>query len=185
MVRNNKRTIMLATFGGGCFWCTEAIFKRLAGVKSVVSVYAGGEMDNPTYKAVCEGVTGHAEVIQVEYDPKTIGYNELLKVFFLTHDPTTLNRQGNDVGTQYRSIILYHDDSQKEIAVELIKELTDSGEYTRPITTQVVELEKFYAAEVYHQDYYDLNPDYPYCQYIISPKISKFQEVFGSKAKPS
>jgi peptide-methionine (S)-S-oxide reductase len=171
----------MATFGGGCFWCTEAVFQRLMGVEKVVSGYAGGHVPNPTYRAVCNGTTGHAEVIQVTYNPAEISYQELLEVFLSTHDPTTMNRQGGDVGTQYRSIILYHDEKQKEIA-ERVKAET-AGLYNDPIVTQVVPLDTFYAAEDYHQDYFNSNPYQPYCQVVINPKVSKFRKRFAEKLK--
>lgn len=162
----------LATFGGGCFWCTEALFERVKGVKSAVSGYAGGPKENPTYKEVCSGATGHAEVIQVEYDPKQVSYETLLEIFFDTHDPTTLNRQGADEGTQYRSIILYHDEAQKQAAEKVRKAVAKN--YKDPITTEVVALKKFYVAEEYHQDYFAKNPNAPYCVVVIRPKLQKF-----------
>jgi peptide-methionine (S)-S-oxide reductase len=162
----------LATFGGGCFWCTEAFFERVKGVKSAVSGYAAGKVENPTYKQVCSGLTGHAEVIQVEYDPKQVSYETLLEIFFDTHDPTTLNKQGADEGTQYRSIILYHDDTQKQVA-EKVKRAV-AAEHKAPITTEIVPLKKFYVAEDYHQDYFAKNPDVPYCTFVIRPKLQKF-----------
>lgn len=171
----------MATFGGGCFWCTEAVFQRLKGVEKVVSGYAGGHVPNPSYRAVCNGTTGHAEVVQVTYDPAEISYQELLEVFFSTHDPTTLNRQGNDVGTQYRSIILYHDDRQREIA-ERVKEEA-AALYRDPIVTQIVPLDTFYPAEDYHQDYFNSNPYQPYCQVVINPKVNKFRKQFAEKLR--
>jgi peptide-methionine (S)-S-oxide reductase len=167
----------LATFGGGCFWCTEALFERVKGVRAVVSGYAGGRQDNPTYKQVCSGVTGHAEVVQVEYDPKQVSYETLLEIFFDTHDPTTLNKQGADEGTQYRSVVLYHDEAQKQTA-EKVKKSTASN-YKDPITTEIVPLKKFYAAEEYHQDYFAKNPNAPYCAYVIRPKLQKFLKKQG------
>ena len=172
-----------ATLAGGCFWCLEAVFLRLRGVDRVESGYAGGHVDNPTYRAVCNGTTGHAEVVQVDFDPKQISYRELLDVFFAIHDPTTLNRQGNDVGTQYRSAIFYHNDAQKQDAERAIKEFTDQRIWENPIVTEVVPLEKFYLAEDYHREYYDRNPEQGYCQVIISPKVSKLRQKFADKLK--
>ena len=153
----------LATFGGGCFWCTEAIFSEVAGVVSVTSGYTGGHVDNPTYREVCSGKTGHAEVIQIEFDPAQVGYRDLLLIFFATHDPTTLNRQGADVGTQYRSSIFPHDDGQRDVAQEVIDELNTSDEYTAPIVTTIEPFSTFYPAEDYHQDYYIKKGGTPYC----------------------
>jgi peptide-methionine (S)-S-oxide reductase len=172
-----------ATFGSGCFWCTEAIFERMKGVYSVTSGYSGGKTANPTYEAVCGGNTGHAEVIQIEYDPEEISYDEILEVFWKTHDPTTLNRQGADVGTQYRSIIFYHNDEQKEKAVRYKAELDKSGAWDKPIVTQIEPLDKFYIAETYHQDYYEKNPYQGYCSFVIAPKLEKFEKVFKEKLK--
>jgi len=171
----------LATLGSGCFWCTEAVFQQLKGVKSVKSGYAGGTTENPTYEQVCTGRTGHAEVIQVEFDPSVISYEELLEVFFETHDPTTMNRQGNDVGTQYRSIILYHSDEQKEIAERVKKRLDESGKWKNPIVTEIKPFTEFYIAENYHQDYYNQNKNQPYCRVVISPKLQKFEKSFKLK----
>jgi peptide-methionine (S)-S-oxide reductase len=171
----------LATYGGGCFWCVEAIFQRLDGVKSVTSGYAGGKKEDPTYKEVCGGDTGHAEVIQIEYDPKKITYAQLLDVFWQAHDPTTLNRQGADRGTQYRSIILYHDERQKQIA-EASKKAA-AGQFKDPIVTEIVPLSKFYKAEGYHQNYYNDNSNAPYCQFVIRPKLDKLLKKL-SKPKP-
>jgi len=171
----------LATYGGGCFWCVEAIFQRLDGVKSVTSGYAGGKRENPTYKEVCGGDTGHAEVIQIEFDPKKISYAQLLDVFWQAHDPTTLNRQGADRGTQYRSIILYHDDRQKQTA-EASKQAA-AGQFRDPIVTEIVPLTKFYKAEGYHQNYYNDNSNAPYCQFVIRPKLDKLLKKL-SKTKP-
>ena len=162
-----------ATFGGGCFWCVEAIFQRLKGVQSVTSGYAGGTKENPTYKEVCTGVTGHAEVIQIEFDPHKISYEKLLEVFWEAHDPTTMNRQGADAGTQYRSVILYHNDAQKQ-AAEKAKELAQ-WRFPRPIVTEIVPLTKFFKAEEYHQDYFRKNPNAPYCAVVISPKLEKLK----------
>ena len=172
-----------ATFGSGCFWCTEAIFEIVEGVKSVKSGYSGGNYSNPTYKLVTSGITNHAEVIQVKYDPNIITYKDLLEIFWETHDPTTINRQGNDIGTQYRSIILYHDDNQKNLAYEYKLKLDKSGAYEKPLVTQIEKFEKFFLAEDYHQDYYSLNSNEPYCSFIIKPKLDKFKKVFNSKLK--
>jgi peptide-methionine (S)-S-oxide reductase len=173
-----------ATFGTGCFWCTEAIFKELEGVISVMPGYSGGHTANPTYKEVCSGETGHAECTQIVYDPAKISYDELLEVFFKVHDPTSLNRQGNDVGTQYRSVIFYHSDEQKRLAEKYKTELDRSGAYDKPLVTQIAPLEKFYAAENYHHDYYEYNKDKnPYCAVVIRPKLEKFRKVFGEKLK--
>ncbi|TFF95494.1 peptide-methionine (S)-S-oxide reductase [Candidatus Thorarchaeota archaeon] len=170
-----------ATFGGGCFWCTEAVFERLKGVKTVTSGYAGGHTMDPTYQEVSSGSTGHAEVTQIEYDPDVISYEDLLEVFFETHDPTTLNRQGNDIGTQYRSIILYHSQEQREIAERMKEQLEQSGKYNRPIVTEIEPLDEFYEAEGYHQDFYRKNPNQQYCRFIIQPKLRKVDEVFKLK----
>ncbi len=167
--------IQTIVFGGGCFWCTEAVFKQLKGVKSVTSGYAGGAKENPTYEEVSSGNTGHAEVIKIEFDSAETSFKDLLTVFFATHDPTTLNRQGNDVGTQYRSIILYTSLEQEKEVKEFITELNQSGE---KVVTQVKSLEKFYEAESYHKDFYARNKDKPYCQLIISPKLEKLKEKF-------
>ena len=163
-----------ATFGGGCFWCTEAIFQMLPGVKSVASGYAGGTTENPSYKEVCTGTTGHAEVIQVEYDPKVVSYEKLLETFWEAHDPTTLTYQGNDHGTQYRSIILYNSDEQKAAAQKSKAEA--QKQFKRPIVTEIVPLKKFYKAEGYHQDFFRSNPNQPYCRAIIRPKVEKFEK---------
>jgi peptide-methionine (S)-S-oxide reductase len=164
----------LATFGGGCFWCMEAVFERINGVKAVTSGYAGGKTANPSYKEVCSGDTGHAEVIQVEFEPQTISYNQLLEVFWEVHNPTTLNRQGADSGEQYRSVILYHNEAQKKAAEESKK--VASANFKQPIVTQIVPLGKFYAAEEYHQDYFRKNPHAPYCSVVISPKVQKLEK---------
>ncbi len=169
------------TFGGGCFWCTEAVFQNLKGVRKVVSGYMGGHTEDPTYMDICNGDTGHAEVIQVEYDDQEISLAELLLIFFKTHDPTTLNRQGNDVGTQYRSVIFYHDQEQKEEANRMIDRLTTELVYDRPIVTEVVPVSEFYQAEDYHQNYFNNNPNKPYCAFVIQPKLQKFIAEFGDK----
>ena len=171
-----KEKLATAVFGGGCFWCTEAIFQMLKGVESVVSGYAGGDMEHPNYHAVSAGTTGHAEVIQVSFDPTVVTYETLLEVFFATHDPTTLNRQGNDSGEQYRSIILCTSDEQKQQAESYIKKLQDTGEFPDQVVTDVQPLGQFYSAEAYHQNYYQSNQDQPYCQLVISPKVKKFKE---------
>jgi len=165
-----------AVFGGGCFWCMEAVFQQIKGVLSVTSGYAGGTRENPNYRAVCDGNTGHAEVIQIEFDPALISYRELLEVFFSTHDPTTPNRQGNDVGEQYRSIILYTSEAQKKAAEAYIKELIAMRVFQNKIVTQLQPLKKFYEAEDYHQDYYNKNPYQPYCQVVINPKLAKLRK---------
>lgn len=174
-----------ATFGGGCFWCVEAVFDQLNGVHSVTSGYSGGHVENPTYKQVCEGTTGHAEVVQIEFDPKIISFDELLEVFWTVHDPTQLNRQGNDVGTQYRSIIFYENEEQKLTAERSIKEFEASDMYNGNFTTQLVPAEIFYAAEDYHQNYYENdNGQNPYCTLVVKPKIDKFYDKFYDKLKP-
>ncbi len=171
------------TFGNGCFWCTEAIFQSVKGVKSVVSGYMGGQVKNPTYREVCTGKTGHAEVLHIEYDAEEVSLDELLLIFFKTHDPTTLNRQGNDVGTQYRSAIFYYDDVQKQQAEAMIKRLTDEKVYSKPIVTEITQAGEFYQAEDYHQDYFNNNPHNPYCAVVIQPKLHKFAKEFGEKMK--
>jgi peptide-methionine (S)-S-oxide reductase len=179
LMNNTTNHLATATFGGGCFWCTEAVFQMLPGVKSVTSGYAGGTKDNPTYKEVCTGDTGHAEVIQIEYDPSVITYEKLLEDFWDAHDPTTLNRQGNDTGTQYRSIILYTDDAQKAAAEKSKKEA--QKRFHDPIVTQIVPLKKFYKAEGYHQDYYRNNSGEFYCRMVIRPKVEKFEKKLSPK----
>lgn len=172
-----------AIFGNGCFWCTEAIFQQLEGVQKVESGYSGGTVANPSYQAVCTGTTGHAESLRIVYDPKKISYDELLEVFWQTHDPTTLNRQGNDVGTQYRSVIFYHNNEQKQKAEKYKAELDKSGAFSNPIVTEIVPEQPFYKAEDYHQNYFNENGSQPYCQFVIRPKVEKFQKVFKSKMK--
>jgi peptide-methionine (S)-S-oxide reductase len=177
-------TTAVATLAGGCFWCTEAVFERMEGVQNVVSGYIGGQVPNPTYQAVCTGLTGHAEAVQITYDPGKAKFEDLLEVFFATHDPTTLNRQGADVGTQYRSAIFVHDEEQKQIAEAYIKQLNESPEFRRrKIVTTLEPLTKFYVAEEYHQDYFRLNPLAGYCQAVVRPKVMKFQKVFEDKVK--
>ncbi len=173
----------IITIGSGCFWCTETIFSKLKGVKSAISGYSGGHVENPTYNAVCSGTTGHAEVIQVTFDEEVISLEEILEVFWKIHDPTTLNRQGNDVGTQYRSVIYYHNDDQRKTAVDLKEKLDKSGAWVDPIVTEISPFEKFYSAEDYHQGYFEENGLQPYCQFVIAPKVKKFKEVFGEKMK--
>ncbi len=173
----------MATLGGGCFWCLEAVYKDLKGVESVVSGYAGGKVDHPTYEQVCGGRTGHAEVVQITYDPAVVSFRDLLDVFFTIHDPTTKDRQGADVGPQYRSIILYHDAEQKADAERAIAELKEKGIWHAPIVTEVVPLEKFYPAEDYHQDYFEQNPRQRYCQIIIAPKVAKFRKEHLARLK--
>lgn len=172
-----------ATFGGGCFWCTEAMFAELKGVQSAVSGYSGGTVKNPSYKEVCAGTTGHAEVIQVVYDPTIITFAQLMQVFFLTHDPTTLNRQGNDIGTQYRSVVFYRNEEEKRIAQETIAEVATSGVYSDRIVTTLEPFEVFYQAEDYHQDYFSQNSNQPYCSLVINPKLMKFRKTFESLLK--
>jgi peptide-methionine (S)-S-oxide reductase len=173
----------LATIGGGCFWCVEAVLENLNGVEKLVSGYAGGHVENPTYEQICEKQTGHAEVIQVHFDPTVISFRELLEAFFASHDPTTLNRQGNDVGPQYRSVIFYHSAEQKQTAEELIQTLNREGIFPAPIVTEVTAFTNFYAAEDYHQGYYRANPYQPYCAFLITPKLAKFRKAFASKLK--
>ena len=184
---DNNRTITgktdTATFGTGCFWCTEAIFQQVDGVIKVTSGYSGGQKDNPTYKEVCTGTTGHAECLNVVYDPAKVTFDELLEIFWQVHDPTTLNRQGNDVGTQYRSVIFYHNDEQKAKAEKYKAELDKSGAWVNPVVTTLEPFTKFYAAEDYHQNYYNDNKEQGYCQFVIRPKVEKFQKVFKNKLK--
>jgi peptide-methionine (S)-S-oxide reductase len=179
--RNNNMEV--ATLAGGCFWCLEAIFDELEGVERVVSGYSGGKTANPSYKEVCGGRTGHAEAVQVVFNPKVISYREVLAVFFSMHDPTTLNRQGDDVGTQYRSVIFYHDDKQKAIAEQLIKELNSAKIWNAPIVTEVTPFISFYPAEDYHQNYFQQNAAQPYCQVVIAPKLAKFRQHYSDKLK--
>jgi peptide-methionine (S)-S-oxide reductase len=174
----------LATLGGGCFWCLEAVYKDLKGVESVVSGYAGGLVDSPTYEQVCGGRTGHAEVVQIAFDPQVVTYRDLLDVFFTVHDPTTKDRQGADVGPQYRSIILYHSPEQKAAAEQAIADLDSKGVWRAPIVTEIVPLEKFYPAEDYHRDYFERNPRQRYCQIVIAPKVAKFRKEHLARLKP-
>lgn len=173
----------VAVFGGGCFWCTEAVFRELRGVTSVTPGYAGGTVPNPSYEAVCTGKTGHAEVSRIVYDPSQISFNDLLTVFFATHDPTTLNRQGNDVGTQYRSVVFYTMEAQKRDAEAFIKKLADSDPHGKPVVTEIKPLTAFYEAENYHHDYFKNNPSQPYCQLIIEPKVQKLEKQFAELLK--
>lgn len=182
---NTTDTLATATLGGGCFWCIEAVFEQLEGVTKVVSGYAGGHIANPTYKQVCSGTTGHAEVCQIYFNPQRISYAELLEVFFSAHDPTTPNRQGADVGPQYRSIILYHTPEQKQIAEQVIHQLNKSGIFERPIVTELKAFESFYPAEDYHQNYYYNNPYQPYCMAVVRPKVEKIRKLFAEKLKVS
>jgi len=180
---NNKKNTETATFANGCFWCTEAIFQQLDGVKKVTSGYTGGKTKNPTYNEVVTGKTGHAEAIQIKYNPEKISYLELLEVFFSTHDPTTLNRQGYDVGTQYRSAIFYHSNSQKQQAEAFIKALIKTKAFDKPIVTEIDDMKKFYIAENYHQNYYNNNKTKGYCTIVINPKLEKFKKDFKAKLK--
>ena len=174
----------VVTLGAGCFWCVEAVFSRLGGVEKVVSGYTGGSVPNPTYREVCDGTTGHAEAVRITFDPDTISYAELLDVFWRIHDPTTLNRQGADAGTQYRSAIFYHDKRQREIAEKSKREAEKAALWPDPIVTEVVAADDFYEAEEHHRDYYRLNPNQPYCRMVIDPKIRKLQKEFADKLKP-
>jgi peptide-methionine (S)-S-oxide reductase len=173
----------IATLAGGCFWCLEAVFKDLRGVDSVVSGYSGGSVTNPTYQQVCSGTTGHAEVVQISFDPQTVTFREILEVFFTIHDPTTLNRQGADAGTQYRSAIFYHSPEQRQVAEQVISELTAEQLWRDPVVTEVTALTEFYAAENYHQDYFENNPYQPYCAAVVAPKVAKFRKKFLDKLK--
>jgi peptide-methionine (S)-S-oxide reductase len=172
-----------ATLGAGCFWCVEAVFDDLKGVTDVVSGYSGGHMENPTYREVCSETTGHAEVTQITFDPNEISFADVLRVFFAVHDPTTLNRQGNDVGSSYRSAIFYHSDEQKQTAEEIIKEVTEAQIYDKPIVTEVTAFDKFYPAENYHQEYFANNPNQPYCAAVVAPKVAKFRKQFVDRLK--
>ena len=172
-----------ATFGAGCFWCVEAVFQNLKGVEKVVSGYAGGRNRNPTYKEVCSGLTGHAEVIDITFDPAIITYKELLEIFWKTHDSTTLNRQGADAGTQYRSVIYYHNDEQKQLAGDYKKKLNDGHAFPDPVVTEITAAPEFFAAENYHQNYFNLHGHEPYCQFVARPKVDKVKALFGDKLK--
>ena len=182
-VMANKDNFETATFGAGCFWCIEAVFSELKGVESVTPGYAGGEVVNPSYEAVCTGNTGHAEVAQIVFDPEIITFAELLEVFWKTHDPTTLNKQGADVGTQYRSVIFYHNERQKEESEYYLKKLDESGAYSNPIVTEIAPFNHFYPAENYHNDYFEKNPNAAYCRFVIQPKVDKLRAAFKDKLK--
>jgi peptide-methionine (S)-S-oxide reductase len=173
----------VATLGGGCFWCLEAVYDQLEGVLDVVSGYAGGTVPNPSYRLVCTGTTGHAEVVQVAFDPQVVSFREILEVFFDIHDPTTLNRQGADAGTQYRSAIFYHDEGQKQVAQQVIEELENAGRWPNPVVTEVAPFEAFYPAEDYHQEYFAQHPNQPYCRAVIVPKMKKFKKLYLTKLK--
>ena len=173
----------IATLAGGCFWCLEAVYRELRGVERVVSGYTGGHVARPSYEQVCTGATGHAEAVQITYDPQVASYKELLEVFFTIHDPTTLNRQGADIGTQYRSAIFYHTPEQKSVAEEVIANLNDAGIYDAPIVTKLVPAPEFYPAEDYHQEYFERNPAQPYCRAVVAPKVAKFRSKFLAKLK--
>ena len=179
----DDKNLETATLAAGCFWCVEAVFDDLRGVEDVVSGYSGGHADNPNYQQVCSGTTGHAEVIQVRFDPSEVSFREILQVFFTVHDPTTMNRQGNDVGTQYRSAIFYHSDEQKRVAEEVIREIADAGIYDDPIVTEIVPFDKFWPAENYHQEYFSNNPNQPYCTAVVAPKVAKFRKNFVDRLK--
>ena len=178
-----SKTMETATLGGGCFWCVEAIYQDVIGVHKVVSGYAGGTVENPTYEEVCSGTTGHAEVVQIVFDPTVISFEEILFIFWRTHDPTTLNRQGNDVGTQYRSVIFYHDEQQKKIAERSMAETDASNLWPDPVVTEVAPLPIFYEGEEYHQNYFVENPYQPYCIFVINPKVQKFRKSFRNKLR--
>ncbi len=179
----SMNALQTATFGSGCFWCTEAFFLDIKGVKEVASGYMGGKTKNPTYKEVCTGLTGHAEVIQLKYDPVEVSYENLLEIFWNTHDPTTLNKQGADEGTQYRSVVFYHSEDQKKIAEQYKKQLAASSVFKKPIVTEITAATEYYKAENYHQNYYALNPNAGYCEYVIRPKVEKFKKQFAGKLK--
>ena len=180
-----EKNLETATLGAGCFWCVEAVFDDLRGVEDVVSGYSGGNKDNPTYQEVCSESTGHAEVVRLMFDPQIIGFRDILRVFFTVHDPTQLNRQGNDIGTSYRSAIFYHNDEQRQAAEEVIKEITDEGIYDKPIATEVTAFDKFWPAEDYHQEYFANNPNQPYCAAVVAPKVAKFRKKFVDRLKSS
>jgi len=180
---NSPKRIEVTTLGGGCFWCTEAVFNQLKGVEKIEPGYSGGNVENPSYEQVSTGKTGHAEVAQITFDPAVISFKEILQIFFSTHDPTSLNRQGADIGTQYRSVIFYHNDQQKAIAEQVIKEFNEDGAFDAPIVTQVEPLKAFYKAEEYHREYYKRHPEQSYCRVVIAPKIAKFRQLYLSKLK--
>ncbi|MDQ4120891.1 MAG: peptide-methionine (S)-S-oxide reductase MsrA [Acidobacteriota bacterium] len=179
----SNQNLETATLGAGCFWCVEAVFDDLKGVEDVVSGYSGGKRENPNYQQVCTGATGHAEVVQIKFNPQEISFRDILRVFFTVHDPTTLNRQGGDIGTQYRSAIFYHSPEQKRIAHEVIEEITAERLYDNPIVTEVTEFTNFYSAEDYHQEYFANNPTQPYCAAVVAPKVRKFREKFADRLK--
>ena len=181
MTKINQKDV--ATLGGGCFWCLEAVFQELKGVEKVESGYTGGASASPTYRQVCSGTTGHAEVVQVTFDPQVVSFKDILEVFFSIHDPTTMNRQGADVGTQYRSAIFYHTPEQEKIAEQVIKEVDAAGIWDEPIVTEITPLKTFYPAEDYHQEYFKINPEQPYCQVVIAPKVAKFRKQYLAKLK--
>jgi len=183
-IKSSSMETETITFGSGCFWCTEAIFQQVKGVEKVVSGYSGGHVVNPTYEQVCEKNTGHAEVCQLTFDPSQVSVDELLEIFWQTHDPTTLNQQGNDVGPQYRSVVFYHNEMQKQRAEFFLNELSKSGAYEKPIVTTIEPYKNFYKAENYHQDYYKQNGSQPYCYFVIRPKVEKFEKAFKDKMKP-
>jgi peptide-methionine (S)-S-oxide reductase len=183
MEQSTNDSLEIATFGAGCFWCVEAVYQQVNGVLKVESGYAGGQIKNPSYKEVCSGRTGHAEVCQITFDPRIVNYNQLLEVFFGTHDPTTLNRQGGDVGTQYRSSIMYHNEAQKASAELAVKAANASGNWPDPIVTEVVPIDIFYRAEDYHMDYFNLHGEQPYCQMVVRPKVEKFKKTFSEYMK--
>ena len=176
-----ENTYEMATLGGGCFWCLEAVYLEVNGIIEVVSGYTGGSTPEPSYEDICTGNTGHAEVVQLKYDVNEIGFKDILNIFFSIHDPTTLNRQGNDVGTQYRSVIFYHNENQMDVALNAIKKITEDELWPEPIVTDIKKLGIFYRAEDYHQNYYQMNPNNPYCQFVISPKLAKFRQQIGNK----
>lgn len=180
---SQENQIEIATLGGGCFWCVEAVFQELQGVKSAISGYEGGHVLKPNYKQICTGTTGHAEVVQVSFDPKIVSFKEILQIFFTAHDPTTLNRQGADVGTQYRSVIFYHSEKQKQVAQEVIEELTKENIWDSPIVTELSSTTIFYPAEDYHQEYFKYNAYQPYCLAVVAPKVAKFRKQFRDKLK--
>ena len=183
MINMNVNKTEIAVLGGGCFWCTEAIYQNIRGIISVTSGYSGGQKENPTYEEVCTGRTGHAEVIKLEFDPQTISYRDILEIFFATHDPTTLNKQGADTGEQYRSIIFYASEAQMKTALAYIKELESKKIYRKPIVTQIVEMKPFYTSEDYHRNYYNNNRGAPYCEFVITPKMEKLFKKFGDRIK--
>jgi peptide-methionine (S)-S-oxide reductase len=180
---SGNTSIEIATLGGGCFWCTEAVFLEVEGVDHVESGYTGGETINPSYQDICTGTSGHAEVVQVHFDPAVISFKEILEIFFLTHDPTTLNQQGADIGTQYRSAIFYHSDEQREVAEDVMTKLEANDVFSSPLVTEVTELETYYPGEPYHQEYYRQNPNQGYCRVVIDPKVAKFRAAFVDKLK--